>query len=84
MSFNADGSRYVTVVTQRDDWNEWPKPTSVSEKRRPLLRVQETLTGRTLLAVPLSQTVVLSRLAPDGRQLAVAFSDGTIDVWPVP
>jgi len=84
LSFNADGSRYVTVVTQRDDWNEWPKPTSVSEKRRPLLRVQETLTGRTLLAVPLSQTVVLSRLAPDGRQLAVAFSDGTIDVWPVP
>jgi WD40 repeat protein len=84
LSFNADGSRYVTVVTQRRNWNEWPRPSSVSEKRRALLRVQETLTGRTLLAVPLSKPVVLSRPAPDGRQVAVALSDGTIEVWPVP
>jgi WD40 repeat protein len=79
LSFNADGSRYVTVVAPRRERVE-----SVSEKRRPLLRVQETLTGRTLLAVPLSQPMVLLRLAPDGRQVAVASSDGTIEVWPVP
>jgi hypothetical protein len=79
LSFNADGSRYVTVVAQRRD-----RVDSVSEKRRPLLRVQETSTGRTLLAVPLSQPVVLSCLASDGRQVAVASSDGTIEVWPVP
>jgi WD40 repeat protein len=84
LSFNADGSRYVTVVTPRREWNEWPRQPTVSEKRRALLRVQETLTGRTLLAVPLSKPVVLSRPAPDGRQVAVALSDGTIEVWPVP
>jgi WD40 repeat protein len=84
LSFNADGSRYVTVVAQdavvaRDsDWCGWAK------SDRPILRVQETLTGRTLLAVPLSKRVTLSRLAPDGRQLAAALSDGTIQVWQVP
>lgn len=79
LSFDAEGSRYVTVVTERRAWDD-----STSAKRRALLRVHETLTGRTLLAVPLSQHVVLSRLAPDGRQLAVALADGTIEVWPVP
>jgi WD40 repeat protein len=84
LTFNADGSRYVTVVTPRRDWNEPTGSSSDSENKQARLRVQETMTGRTLLAVPLSQRVLLSHLAPDGRQAAVALSDGTIEIWPVP
>ncbi len=84
ISFNVDGSRYVAVSHQPHPWPEWPQRSTISEKTPGLVRVQETLSGRTLMAIPFPDPVDFSRLSSDGRQLAIAQSDGTIHVWPVP
>jgi WD40 repeat protein len=84
ISFNADGSRYVALVYRDRDSSEWPYRPTTSERTRGLVLVDETLSGRTLFAVPYLDSVEFSRLSLDGRQLAIAQSDGTIQVWPVP
>jgi WD40 repeat protein len=84
VTFNADGSRYVAVVDKERDWSVGSYRFPISEKKPGLLRVQESLTGRTLLAIPYLNHIEFSALSPDGRSLAVAQSDGTIQVWPVP
>jgi WD40 repeat protein len=49
------------------------------------LPIHETLSGRTLLAFPASTRWVRNlTFSPDGRQLAIAIGDGTIEVWWLP
>jgi WD40 repeat protein len=83
MTFSADGSRYCAVVSEKFDWNEWPHRVPRTFKMKRLLRVQESLSGRTLLAITLEDHVRFSRLSSDGRRLAAAISDGSIQVWKV-
>jgi WD40 repeat protein len=84
LSFNADGSRYVAAVSQDRNRSERPYRFPVAGKTTELERVHDTLSGRTLLAIPFLKDVEFSRLSGDGRQLAIAQSDGTIQVWRVP
>ncbi|HEV3301261.1 MAG TPA: WD40 repeat domain-containing protein [Planctomycetaceae bacterium] len=84
MSFSADGHRYAAAVSKARQSSEGPVQVPGSEKTQGLVRVQETLTGRTLLAIPYSNYIEFSGLSPDGRCLAVAQSNGTIQMWPLP
>jgi WD40 repeat protein len=46
-----------------------------------VVRIHETRTGRTLGAFPASTRWVSVRFSPDGKQLAVANDDGTLELW---
>ena len=84
ITFDADSGRYCAVVSEKFDWSVWPHRFPRTFKLKRVLRMHETLSGRTLLAIPLDEYVWFSRLSPDGRQLAAALADGTIQVWKVP
>jgi WD40 repeat protein len=80
ISFNTDGSRYIAVIYERHDRSQWPYRSTISEKTPQLVRVRETLSGRTLMAIPFPGLVECAQLSSDGRRVAIALSDGTIEV----
>jgi hypothetical protein len=83
ITFTGDGSRYAVVTGGRIfidlDYHlrlhQWDPQTPS------LVRVHETLSGKTIGAFRASTRWIKIRLAPDGRRLAVINSDDTIEVW---
>jgi WD40 repeat protein len=86
IAFSPDGSRYAAAITKMRGVDEWPGIDEWSWYRRypTLVRVQETLSGRTLLAFSPSAAVWRIAFSADGQRVATANDDGTIEVWDVP
>ena len=84
--FSPDGSRYAAEIAKTRGQDDWPGIDEWSWYRRypALVRVQETLSGRTLSVS--SPSAAASRLAfsADGKRVAMANDDGTIEVRDVP
>lgn len=85
IAFSHDGSRYAAVVAKTrglDDWpgiDEWSWYKTYSS----VVRVHETLAGKALLAFSPSASVWRLAFSADGRRIATANDDGTIEVWDV-
>jgi WD40 repeat protein len=86
MAFSPDGSRYAAAIVKMRAVDEWPGIDEWSWYQRypTLVRVQETLTGRTLLAFSPSAAVWRLAFSADGKRVATANDDGTIEVRDVP
>jgi WD40 repeat protein len=86
IAFSADGTRYAAVITKSrspDDWpgiDEWSWYAQYSS----IVRVHETLTGKTLLAFSPSAAVLRLAFSADGQRIATANDDGTIELRDVP
>jgi WD40 repeat protein len=83
LAFNPDGSRYAVMTGSSPDYDR------DSMDRSPpiptILRVIETAAGKTLYAVPVPiRRSTAVEFSPDGRRLAVADDDGTIEIWDLP
>ena len=72
-SFSSDG-QYLALVTGA--WNDPMTPS--------IVRIHEVQTGKTVLAFPASPPWPQIKFSPDGRRLALVYSNGTIEVWPLP
>ena len=84
MTFSAAGDRYAVVMWKsqdEDDHNGWRHRDAASES---LVRVHETLSGGTLLAFAPAHAAGSMVFSPDGRRLAVAYDDGTIEIRDLP
>jgi WD40 repeat protein len=82
LTFSGDGSRNAIVSGGRifvEDLFKWYDP-----KTQSIVRIHETLSGKTLLAFPASTRWARVRFSPDGKRLAVINDDGTIEVWMLP
>ena len=77
IAFSPDGARYAAVSAESHEFSWYKTHPSV-------VRVHETLTGKSLLAF--SPSAAVSRLAfsADGQRVATANDDGTIEVRDVP
>ena len=86
MAFSPDGSRYAAVIEKARRPEEWPVIDEPEwyRKRATLVRIHETLSGRTLLAFTPSAAVQKLAFSANGRRLATANDDGTIEVWDLP
>jgi WD40 repeat protein len=49
-----------------------------------LVRLHDTLTGRTVFAFPAESRCVEVRFAPDGKSLALTNDEGTVSIWQLP
>ncbi len=82
LSFSQDGSRYALISGGRlfiEDVFKWYDP-----KTQSVVRIHDTLSGKTLHAFAASTRWARVKFSPDGRRLAVINDDGTIEVWPLP
>jgi WD40 repeat protein len=84
IAFSADGRRYAVVIGKADVPDRWPGVDAWSTKHRFLVRVHETLTGKTLAAFSPSVPVWQMAFSGDGQRLATANDDGTIEVREIP
>jgi WD40 repeat protein len=86
IAFSPDGDRYAVVIEKTRGTDYWPGIGRWSSyaKYSTLVRVHETLTGRTLLACSPSAAAGRPAFSPDGRRVATANDDGTIEVRDVP
>ncbi|MGA2796456.1 MAG: WD40 repeat domain-containing protein [Thermoguttaceae bacterium] len=86
IAFSADGSRYAAVIEKISGINPWPGIDEWSWYRKypMIVRIHETLTGKTLLAFSPSATVWRLAFSADGQRVATANDDGTIEVRDVP
>lgn len=86
IAFSPDGSRYAAAISKTRAVDEWPGIDEWSWYRSypTLVRVHETLTGKTLLAFSPSAAVWRLAFSADGQRVAVANDDGTIEVRDVP
>ena len=80
VSFNAQGDYYAVAAGARrevrSDFTIY-EPAVQTE-----IRVQETLTGKTVFAFPAhSRWVKDIRFSPDAKKLAVVTDDGFIEIW---
>ena len=84
--FSPDGRRYAAEIVKACGVDDWPGIDDWSWYRKypSLVRVHETLTGRTLLAFSPSAAVVRLAFSADGQHVATATDDGTIEVRDVP
>jgi hypothetical protein len=74
VTFSPDGSRYAASLWQHN----------LGEQPRSAVLVHETLTSRILAAFMPPTGVALLRFSQDGRRLAVAYDDGTLELRTVP
>lgn len=84
IAFSPDGHRYAVSVPWNGNSQDWPSRFRFCSEPKGLVRVQDTLTGRTLLAFPSPLYALHRRFSPDGKQLAIAQTDGSIEIWPIP
>jgi hypothetical protein len=70
IGFSPDGSRYAAMLQKARDSHA---------KTEALVRVQDTLTGRTVLAFTPPAAVLQFRFSNKGEQLAIAYDDGTLE-----
>jgi WD40 repeat protein len=83
ISFTADGSRYAIVTGGRIfiDLDERLRLSKWDPKTPSLVRIHETLSGKTVGAFRASTRWIKIQFAPDGQRLAVINDDDTIEVW---
>jgi WD40 repeat protein len=81
-SFSEDGGRYALVTGGRIFISEQFR--QYDPETQSIVRVHNTVTGKTLFAFPASTRWVHVKLSPDGNRLAVVNDDGTIEVWKLP
>ena len=74
IAFSPDGNHYAASVSYRDE----------DEHSKSLVLVHETLTLRTLLAFTAPAGVEQFRFSADGTKLAIAYDDGTLELWSIP
>lgn len=79
LSFLGDGRRYALVSGGRIYIEDLFKP-----KTQSIIRIHDTLSGKTLLAFPASSRWARVKFSPDGKRLAVVNDDDTIEVWTLP
>jgi WD40 repeat protein len=86
IAFSPDGARYAAVLTKSPSHNEWYGIDAWSwyAKYPSVVRVHETLSGKTLLAYSPSAAVYQLAFSPDGQRLATANADGAIEVRDIP
>lgn len=83
--FSGDGSRYAIVTADRVERPTVLSGVTQSELVYHRLRIHETQTGQTLLAVGVSAPgIACAALTRDGRSVAFVGRDNSIQVWPVP
>jgi WD40 repeat protein len=84
--FSPDGSRYAAAIVKTRSLDEWPGVDEWSWHRKysVVVRVHETLTGKTLLAFSPSAYVRKVAFSADAQRVATANDDGTIEVHQVP
>ena len=82
LSFSGDGSRYAVVTGARVYVTR--RLGRLDPGTRSIVRVHDTLSGRTLFAFPASTRWASVKLSPDGRRLAVINDDGTIELHHLP
>jgi WD40 repeat protein len=81
LSFSTDGTRYAIVSGGRifiEDLLKWYDP-----KTQSVVRIHDTLTGKTLLARGTSTRWARVKFSPEGKRLAVIYDDDTIEIWPL-
>jgi WD40 repeat protein len=79
LSFATDGSRYAVAT---EDGIYADRHLRQWDLQMPgVVRIHDVETGRTLGAFAASTRGVSVKLSPDGKQLAVANDDGTIELW---
>jgi len=76
LSFSQNGSRYALACRDQLKWYE--------PRSRSIVRIHDTLSGRTLLALAASTRWARVKLSRDGKRLTVINDDGTIEVWTLP
>lgn len=78
VAFSGDGSRYA-LTTEADDY-----PAEIRRRlpagTKGLLRVHDTCTGETLLAIPLTRRPVVIALDETGHRAILAHTDGSIEL----
>jgi WD40 repeat protein len=83
LAFDPGGSRYALVTEvpyfTDDGFRKWDPATPNR------VRVYDVATGRIRVAFPASTRWTMHlKFSPDGKRLAVANDDGTIELWPLP
>jgi WD40 repeat protein len=78
-SFSGDGRRYALVTRSDADAYQLRDP-----KIQTIVRIHETLTGKTLFAFPASTRWASVKLSGDGNRMAIVNDDGTTEVWTLP
>ena len=80
MTFSATGDRYAVVMwkSQDEDDHDWWRHRDAANES--LVRVHETLSGSTLLAFAPTHAAGSMKFSPDGKRLAIAYDDGTIEI----
>jgi WD40 repeat protein len=71
-SFSGDGRRYALVTRSYDP------------KTQCIVRIHDTLSGKTLFAFPGSTCWAKVKLSADGNRVAIVNGDGRIEVWALP
>ena len=78
-SFSGDGRRYALVT--RSDADAYQLRDS---KTPSIVRIHDTLTGKTLFAFPASTLGASVKLSGDGNRVAIVNDNGTFEVWTLP
>jgi WD40 repeat protein len=86
IAFSADGSCYAAEIAKTRGQDDWPGIDEWSWYRRypTLVRVQQTLTGKTLSAFSPSAAAWRLAFSADAKRVATANDDGTIEIRDVP
>jgi WD40 repeat protein len=82
VSFSGDERRYA-LVTGKFLTAENSVRTRDS-KFQGIIRIQDTMSGKTLYAFPASTSGVEVRLLPDGKRLLAINGDGKLELWNLP
>jgi WD40 repeat protein len=84
MTFSGTGDRYAVVMwkSRDEDDHDWWRHRDANKES--LVRVHETLNGNTLLALSPTHAARSMRFSSDGKRLAIACDDGTIEIRDLP
>lgn len=79
LAFSGDGERYAVVTGGRihvdGSFRQW------DPQIQSLVRVHETLSGKTLAAFPTATRRARCQLSPDGKRVVVINDDDTLESW---